>query len=56
MQGLGTKLEKIELLQLADFATIMNDQIIVTPNSQVTASSYPFILRVIDAQNKQQLK
>ena len=47
-QGIGTKFDKVELLQLADFSTLAGKTITVVPKSAAAAGSYPFIVRVFD--------
>ena len=54
--GIGTKIDKVELMQLGDFSTY--DQtahvVKVMPKQLAQAGDYPFIVRVFDSQNRPQ--
>ena len=47
-QGTGTKFDKVELLELREFAYFSNNRITIAPTMLTKPGRYPFILRALN--------
>ena len=50
--GIGTKLVKVELLDLQDFAFFSNGEVTIMPKETALPGDYPLIVRVTDKQSR----
>lgn len=55
-QDIGSRFDKVELLELKDFAYVSNGVVTILPKKQVKPGTYPLIVRIIDNQSRPQQK
>jgi len=53
---IGSRFDKVELLELKDFAYVSNGVVTILPKKQVKPGTYPLIVRIIDNQSRPQQK
>ena len=55
-QDIGSIFNKVELLELKDFAYFSNGVVTILPKKQVKPGTYPLIVRITDKQSRPQQK